>query len=91
MDTLLELVIGFTAIAIYGTEGKPRHPIWRNSLRTVVFAGFVIAFVDLQFPTLSLEIPIAIELLWLFGFVTVLLAEFYVGSIYIALATCLLP
>jgi hypothetical protein len=43
MAEILEFTLAFVAIAIYGTAEKPRHPIWRNSIRTVAFALAAIA------------------------------------------------
>jgi len=63
MAEIPELILAFVAVAIYGTEEKPKHPLWRHSVRTVAFsgvlistAGFLNLLSDLEFPIVQILI-----------------------------------
>jgi hypothetical protein len=43
MAEILELIVTLLATWIYGTDDKPKHPIWRNSVRIVAFSGVIIS------------------------------------------------
>lgn len=86
MAEILELVVAFFAAWIYGTEDKPKHPIWRNSVRTIAFSGILVSTVGFLGFLGSFEFPIGIVLLWVFCSLIVISAEYYMGSKRICLA-----
>ncbi len=95
MAELLELASALFAVAIYGTEERPRHWSLRCGLRLVVFAGAVYALLYLAFDFLVWPVPLFIQGLWGFALITVAMAEYYVGSKKLslgawAIAACLL-
>lgn len=80
MDAIFELVITVFATWIYGTELRPRHPVWRYILRAIAFGGaFVAALSLLNIPS-DFDVPLWLEVFWMFCFVTVMSAEYYVGN-----------
>ncbi|MEM7636348.1 MAG: hypothetical protein AAF299_17410 [Pseudomonadota bacterium] len=87
MADVLEFLVGLFATFVYGTKGRPKHPIWRNTLRTFVFGGCLIAVLNLLGVPGAFEVPIWLIAVWLFCFVTVMLAEYYVGKPWLSLVT----
>ncbi|WP_133840692.1 hypothetical protein [Pelagimonas phthalicica] len=86
MAELLELVVSLLAVGIYGTEDRPRHPIWRNSIRTIAFAGLLVSVADVLGILGSVEFPFVVTLVWAFCSLIVITAEYYVGSKRVCLA-----
>ena len=86
MDDILEFILAIISVTIYGTEDKPRHPFWRNSIRAIAFIGvfvsaasFLNMFGDYEFPFLIISI-------WALCSLIVLSAEYYAGSKAVGLA-----
>ncbi|GLQ36227.1 hypothetical protein GCM10007939_25110 [Amylibacter marinus] len=79
-ELIIDLIVSFLSYCIYGTEERPRHWVWRYSVRAIAFIGgaFVLAAV------LSLSWVIYPSGLWLLLWfpcmVTVVFAEFHLGS-----------
>lgn len=80
MVEILELVVTFLAMWIYGTEDNPKHPFWRNSVRTVAFSGIFVSTAGFLEFFGSFEFPFLITLIWGFCSLIVISAEYYVGS-----------
>ena len=85
MDSILEFIAALVAVGIYGTEDKPRHPVWRNLLRVFVFGGGAFALANILLP-LGIAVPIALSVVWGFSLVIVLSAEHYFGETWLSLA-----
>ena len=86
MADIIELILTFVAVTIYGTEEKPRHPIWRNSVRTVAFGGVLISIASFLNLLGDLKFPIVVVLIWVICSLLVISAEYYVGSKKVCLA-----
>jgi len=86
MAEILELILAFVAVAIYGTEEKPKHPIWKNSVRTVAFTGVLVSIASFLNVFGSFEFPLFIALIWAICSLLVISAEYYVGSKKVCLA-----
>ena len=86
MAEILEFILAFVAMAIYGTEEKPRHPIWRNSVRTIAFAGVLVSIASFLNIFGAFEFPLVIVLIWAICSLLVISAEYYVGSKKVCLA-----
>lgn len=80
MEDILELVTAIVAASIYGTEDKPRHPFWRNSVRTIAFAGAFVSAASLLNMLGGFEVPLFITLIWAFCSLIVITAEYDAGS-----------
>lgn len=80
MDEIAELFIAAMSIAIYGTDDKPRHPIWRNSVRLVAFCGAFVSIASLSGWLNDTTFPMALVVTWGVCALIVLSAEYYVGS-----------
>ncbi|MFD1158167.1 hypothetical protein [Roseovarius aestuarii] len=80
MAEALELIFSFVAIGIYGSEERPRHPVWRNSIRIVAFAGAAIVYAILLAEWDLPDIASFLILPWLACSCVVLLGEYYLGS-----------
>ncbi len=80
MAEILELVCSFVAIFIYGSESRPRHPIWRNSFRIIAFGGSISILVNLLTTWSFPDFASPLILPWLLCSIVVLLGEYYVGS-----------
>ncbi len=86
MAELLELILSYFAIWIYGTEDRPKHPVWRNSIRTVAFSGILVSVAGFLGMLGSFEFPFIIILIWAFCSLIVITAEYNVGSRKVCLA-----
>ncbi len=86
METVLELIIQYLGLAIYGTEEKPRHPIWRNIVRLIAFSGAAFSILHMLDMTGSTSVPLVISALWLVTFMIVLSTEYYFGPKKLAYA-----
>ena len=86
MDDILELAIQYIGWSIYGSKEKPRHPIWRNTVRTVAFCGAAFSVVHMVGMTGGISIPMAISALWFVTFLIVLSTEYYFGKRNLAYA-----
>ncbi len=86
MADILELVVTFLAIWIYGTEDNPRHPFWRNSVRTVAFSGAFISTAGFLSLFGSFKFPFVITTIWVFCSLIVITAEYHAGSKKLCLA-----
>jgi peptidoglycan/LPS O-acetylase OafA/YrhL len=82
----VELISVAFAAAIYGTPARPRHPIYRNSLRTFVFVGGILLLLWMVVPN-ELTIPFLVAGVWAFCGLTVCCAEYDFGSPKIAIAS----
>lgn len=80
MQEILELIISFLAIWIYGTEEKPKPPIMRNSVRAVAFSGFLVSAASMLGLLGRIEFPLPLILSWAFCAVLIVTAEYYLGS-----------
>jgi multisubunit Na+/H+ antiporter MnhB subunit len=84
-ELIVEVIATILSILIYGTEEKPRHPIWRFLLLSYTFVGFMVmaagflGFVDED------DIPRVLIFIWALSCVVALLGEFEFGSKKIAL------
>ena len=87
MDVVLEMIATFLAFAIYGTDAKPRHPVWRNAVRMIAFGGAAIAIASLLSLLGNVEIPTIAVVIWGLCSVIVLLAEYELGSRRVAFAS----
>ena len=86
MDVILEAVVTFSAVWVYGRKENPRHPFWRNSVRLIAFSGVLIStayFLDLFG---SFEFPLVITIIWAFCSLIVISTEYYLGSKKLGLA-----
>ena len=86
MVEVLELIIDALGWLIYGSEEKPKHPVWRNTVRVIAFSGaavFVAAMLNL---TGNIEVPLIVSGLWFLCFMIVFSAEYYIGSVKVAYA-----
>jgi len=84
---VLEFLVGIFAVFVYGTKGHPKHPIWRNTLRAFVFGGSLFAVLNLLGIAGEFDVPLWLIAVWLFCFVTVMLAEYYAGKPWLSLVT----
>ena len=86
MVEILELIVSFLAVWIYGTDDKPRHPIWRNSVRTIAFAGTLVSSASFLGFLGAIQFPLILTLAWALCSLIVISAEYYVGSKRVCLA-----
>ncbi len=87
MDDVLEFLVGIFARFVYGSKDHPKHPVWRNTLRTFVFGGSAVAVFNLLGVPGEFDVPLWLIAVWLFCFVTVMLAEYYAGKPWLSLVT----
>jgi hypothetical protein len=80
VEAILEFVLGMISHIIYGTEDKPRHPIWRNTVRVIAFSGAFISAASLLKFLGNFVVPFPIIMIWLLCSVIVISAEYYAGS-----------
>jgi hypothetical protein len=85
MVEIIELFIAAVSFAIYGTDERPRHPFWRNAVRTVAFTGAIIFLASLL-GWLNIIFPMALTLFWCLCGLIVLCAEYEIGSKNVAYA-----
>ena len=86
MEAVLEIVLNVLAVGIYGTPEKPRHPVFRNTVRLIAFGGSVIMLAEFVGLVSNIQKPMAAMSVWLVCGVIVLLAEYDLGSPRIAIA-----
>lgn len=86
MDEVYEILLQLLALTIYGYEEKPKHPLWRNSVRTVAFVGAFISIASLLNLLGNIEFPMFVTLIWGICFVIVITAEYELGSKRVCLA-----
>ncbi|WP_152612147.1 hypothetical protein [Leisingera sp. ANG-S5] len=80
MAEALEFVVTFLAVWIYGTEDRPKHPIWRNGVRIVAFSGIIVSAAGFKGLLGSFEFPLIFTLVWGGCSLVVISAEYYLGS-----------
>lgn len=80
MADILEFISFILANWIYGKDDRPRHPVWRNSVRAIAFAGVVVSSAYLLGFLGARQIPEILTLAWGLCSVIVISAEYYLGS-----------
>ena len=80
VEAALEFVLAIISHIIYGTEDKPRHPIWRNTVRVIAFSGTIIAAASLLNFLGNIVVPFPIIMIWILCSLIVVSAEYYAGS-----------
>lgn len=86
MEAILELIFALLAITIYGTEERPRSPIWRNTVRIIAFGGALLSGLGLLGLIPVIDYPIAAMVLWIVCGLIVLVGEYEVGSKRVTIA-----
>ena len=86
MEDILELIVSFLAAWIYGTDDNPKHPIWRNSVRTIAFTGILVSSAKFLGFLGAIQFPLILTLVWALCSLIVITAEYYVGSKRVFLA-----
>lgn len=90
---ILEAVVAFLAIAVYGTEQNPRHPILRNTVRLIAFGGAPISGAIVLGVVNNIEFPLLVTFVWAVCSLIVLSGEYYIGSkkiAYVAIAVAVI-
>ena len=87
MADVFEFLVGIFAVFIYGTKNRPKHALWRNTLRIVAFGGSLVAALILSNILGEIDIPNWLILVWFFCLITVMCAEYYVGKPSLSLVT----
>lgn len=86
MEIVVEIVSTVVANWIYGPQ---RPPIFRIALRAIAFGGATVAVLYAAMYAIGLpleeDLPLVLVLSWLFCFVTVMSAEYYVGIPWISM------
>ena len=82
----LDLILAYLAVWVYGTEDRPRHPVWRNSIRIVAFSGLLVSAAWYGGVLGSVEFPYVVILIWAICSLIVLVAEYDLGSKKVCLA-----
>lgn len=90
MADVFEFQVGIFAVFIYGTENRPKHPIWRNTLRVFVFGGSFVAVLNLLGFLGEFDVPLWLTAVWLLCFATVMSAEYYAGKPWLSLVTLII-
>lgn len=90
MTEILEVIIGLLAIWIYGSEDRPRHPIWRNSVRTIAFSGLLVSTASFLGKLGSVRFPLPLIVIWAVCSLVVIMAEYDLGSKKLCLAAFIL-
>jgi hypothetical protein len=80
VEIVLEGVLTVAAYLIYGTDAHPRHPALRNVARLNAFGGLVVAIAWVSFWPHVTAPPMYVTLPWMLTGLTVLLAEYDLGS-----------
>ncbi len=86
MVEILELIIAALGWLIYGSEEKPKHPIWRNTVRVIAFAGAAVLVAVMLDLAGNIQVPLIVSAFWFVCFMIVFSAEYYIGSVIIAYA-----
>lgn len=86
MEEILELIVMFLARTIYGSEGRPRHPFWRNLIRFIAFGGALASVCNMLGLIGEIEFSIIIVIIWSICSLIVVCAEYYIGSKKVAYA-----
>jgi hypothetical protein len=73
------------AVGIYGTPQKPRHPVFRNTVRLIAFGGSAILLAELIGLVSDIHKPMAVIFVWGVCGLIVILAEYDLGSPKIAI------
>ncbi len=89
MADILEFIVTFIALLIYGPKSEPKHPIWRNSVRAVAFGGTAVAIAAVLGLLGGLSIPLGFIILWAICALIVITGEFYLGSEKLGIAALL--
>lgn len=84
LNALLEMVVWIFVVQIYGTEKQPRHPLLRIGFRGLALSGAIILALELIFPNITTDFPLALKLLCGLVFVIFLFVEDAHGSRKIA-------
>ncbi|MCE8546792.1 hypothetical protein KBY25_13255 [Ruegeria pomeroyi] len=86
MEIVLEIIVTLLAVTIYGTEERPRSPIWRNTVRVIAFGGAFLSGLGLLGLIPVIDYPIAAMMLWGVCGLIVLVGEYEAGSKRVAIA-----
>ena len=86
MEDAVEFVVMILGAGLYGTEARPRHPVWKNTLRVVAFGGGALAIASMLSLLGDTRFPVLAILFWLACSLIVLVAEYELGSRRIAFA-----
>lgn len=86
VEIVLEFIVTLLAITIYGTEERPRSPIWRNTVRVIAFGGALLSGLGLLGLMPVIDYPIAAMVLWIVCGLIVLVGEYEAGSKWVAIA-----
>jgi hypothetical protein len=83
---MLEVIIGIFAAAVYGRPDRPRHRIFRYTVRAVALGGGIFLFFWMVIPS-DFAIPVLAAGIWAFCGMTVIFAEWEFGRPRIAIAS----
>ncbi|PIB25651.1 hypothetical protein BFP76_00515 [Amylibacter kogurei] len=86
IEIIAEIIVTFLGWTIYGSEENPRHPFWRNSVRTVAFLGAFISIASFLNILGDFEFPRVVVGFWAVCSLMVILVEYYIGSKKVCLA-----
>jgi hypothetical protein len=86
MVELFELIIAALGWLIYGSEEKPKHPIWRNTVRVIAFSGAAVFVAVMLGLAGNIQVPLIVSAFWFVCFMIVFSVEYYIGSVVIAYA-----
>lgn len=84
MEVALEFIILFLSWSIYGSEERPKHAFWRNTVRVIAFSGAAVFIAKMLDLTGNVEFPLILSALWAICFLIVFSAEYYIGSVRVA-------
>lgn len=76
LEGIAEVIAGLFCVLIYGSEERPRHPIWRYLLLGYTFSGFVLIALGFVGFVSEDDIPRALIGIWLFACVIALNGEY---------------
>jgi hypothetical protein len=79
IEALVEGVVTLAAMAVYGTEARPRHPALRYGLRVIAFGGLAVALAWVSFWP-NVAAPMYVTVPWMLAALIVLMAEYDMGS-----------
>ena len=79
MEIIVQGVLAVMGFAIYGTEDKPRHPIWRTFFRTAVIGGGLYGLATQALLLPSVNLSNWIVGLWILCWWLLIEAEFHIG------------
>jgi uncharacterized membrane protein HdeD (DUF308 family) len=80
LEGIAEVIAGLFCALIYGSEEKPRHPIWRYLLLGYTFSGFVLIVLGFLGFVSEDDIPNALIGIWFFVCVIALNGEYTLRS-----------